>query len=77
MTEISALNQRLALFHTIDLCRQQHIPIVDILDPIGALGESQRGELFSDLGHLTVKGDRMVGRLIADGLTETGELGNW
>lgn len=77
VTEISALNQRLALFHTIDLCRQQDIPVVDILGPVDALGESERAELFSDLGHLTVKGDRMVGELIAKGLQGIGELENW
>ena len=77
VTEISGLNQRLALFYTLELCRQHDIPVVNILDPVEALGESKRAELFTDLGHLTVKGDRMVGELIAKGLTKRGELLNW
>lgn len=68
VTEISALNQRLVVDYTIDLCRQQQIPVVNILDPIERLGEGGRAELFTDLGHLTVKGDRIVGDLIAAGL---------
>lgn len=76
VNEISGLNQRLALFYTIALCRQQNIPVVNILDPVEALGDQKRAELFTDLGHLTVKGDRLVGQLIAKGLTATGELAN-
>jgi len=72
--EISGLNQRLALRYTMELCRQQNIPIADILDPVEALGEPARNELFTDLGHLTVKGDRMVGQLIAKSV---GELVSW
>jgi hypothetical protein len=52
----------------------QNIPIVDILDPVEALGESARYELFTDLGHLTIKGDRLVGQLIAKSL---GEFVSW
>jgi hypothetical protein len=74
VTEISALNQRLALRYTMELCRQQNIPVIDILAPVEALGESARGELFTDLGHLSVKGDRMVGQLIAKSI---GELVSW
>jgi len=74
VTEISGLNQRLAVRYTMELCRQQHIPIADILDPVEALGEPARNELFTDLGHLTVKGDRLVGQLIAKSI---GELVNW
>ena len=64
VNEISALNQRLAVFYTIDLCREHNIPVINILEPIEALGESGRAELFMDLGHLTVKGDQIVGELI-------------
>src|SRR5262245_60046846 len=74
VTEISALNQRLALGYTKELCREQNIPIVDILDPVEALGESGRDELFTDLGHLTVKGDRLVGQLIAKSV---GQVVSW
>jgi hypothetical protein len=74
VTEISGLNQRMALRYTMELCRQQNIPIADILDPVEALGEPARNELFTDLGHLTVKGDRMVGQLIAKSI---GELVSW
>ena len=74
VTEISGLNQRLALRYTMELCRQQNIPIADILDPVEALGEPARNELFTDLGHLTIKGDRLVGQLIAKSL---GEFVSW
>ena len=70
VTEISALNQRLALGYTKELCREQNIPIADILEPVEAMGESGRDELFTDLGHLTVKGDRLVGQLIAKSVSE-------
>jgi hypothetical protein len=66
--EISALNQRLAVFYTIDLCRQHDIPVVNILDRVEALGEAGRADMFMDLGHLTIEGDRVVGELIARGL---------
>ena len=63
--EISALNQRLALFYSLELCRQNDIPVINILDPIEALGEDGCTALFVDLGHLSVKGDQMVGELVA------------
>lgn len=65
VTEISALNQRLAVRYTLGLCQEQGIPAINITEPIDALGEAGRAELFMDLGHLTVKGDRVVGGLIA------------
>ena len=65
VTEISALNQRLAVAYTVDLCRQFHVPVVNILDDVDALGDGGRAEMFMDLGHLTVKGDKVVGELIA------------
>ena len=66
--EISALNQRLALAYTIMLGREVHVPLVDILEPVEALGETGRAEMFLDLGHRTVKGDKLVGELIASRL---------
>lgn len=68
VNEISALNQRLAVFYTIELCLQNDIPFINILEPIEALGEAGRADLFMDLGHLTVRGDRTVGQLIAERL---------
>lgn len=65
VTEISALNQRLAVLYTLELCRQQHIPVINILEAVEALGEDGRASMFTDLGHLSVTGDRIVGRLIA------------
>jgi hypothetical protein len=69
VTEISALNQRLAVARTLELCREADIPAINILDAVEALGDADRAQLFSDLGHLTVKGDRFVGELIARNLT--------
>jgi len=63
--EISALNQRLAVLSTLGLCREQGVPAINIIEPMEALGTAGRAELFMDLGHLTVKGDRVVGGLIA------------
>jgi hypothetical protein len=77
VNEISALNQRLALFRTLELCRELEIPVVNILDAVEALGDPGRAELFTDLGHLTVKGDRLVGELIAKGLAASGVLAQW
>jgi hypothetical protein len=62
--EISALNQRLAVDYSLDLCHELGVPVINILEPIEALGDA-RADLFMDLGHLTVKGDRLVGELIA------------
>jgi hypothetical protein len=75
VTEISALNQRLVVGYTIEQCRAQNIPVINILDRIEALGDAGRAELFTDLGHLTVKGDRTVGRLIAQQLAGMGTFG--
>ena len=63
--EISALNQRLAVIYTLDLCHEHDIRIVNILEPVEALGDAGRAEMFMDLGHLTVKGDRIVSELLA------------
>lgn len=67
--EISALNQRMALFYELDLCREKNVPIINILEPIEALGSAGRAELFMDGIHLTVKGDRVVGALIGKGVS--------
>lgn len=66
--EISALNQRLALFYELELCRVKDVPIVNILEPVEAVGDAGRAELFMDGIHLTVKGDRVVGALIGRGV---------
>ena len=71
VVEISALNQRLTVADTLRLCSESRIPVVNILDPIEALGEGGRAELFMDLGHLTVKGDKVVGELVANRLNHT------
>jgi hypothetical protein len=51
------------------MCREFGIPVINILDEVEALGETGRAEMFMDLGHLTPKGDRIVGELVAKGLT--------
>lgn len=66
--EISMLNQRLALAHERELCRRLGVPVVDAVSPVAALDASARDELFMDLVHLTIKGDRTVGQLIGGGL---------
>jgi hypothetical protein len=64
VTEISALNQRLAVLYSLNLCREHGIPVINILDQVEAQGDAGRAEMFIDLGHLSVKGDRIVGELI-------------
>ena len=64
--EISALNQRLTVAYTVALCRELDVPVINILEAVERLGAAQRAEMFMDLGHLTAKGDRIVGKLIAD-----------
>jgi len=66
--EISALNQRLAVAYTIALCDQLHVRVVDIRGDVESLGDRGRREMFLDLGHRTVKGNAVVGTLIADTL---------
>jgi hypothetical protein len=68
INEISMLNQRLALGYTLELCRENSIPVISLLDDMEALGDAKRGEMFVDLVHLSVKGDRFVGGLIANRL---------
>lgn len=71
VTEISALNQRLAVLYTLELCRERGIPAINILEQVEARGDAGRAEMFIDLGHLSVKGDRIVGELVAAGLTRS------
>ncbi len=68
VTEISALNQRMTLDYELEMCREFNIPVINILGEVEALGDAVRAELFLDLGHLTPKGDRLVGDLVAKGV---------
>jgi hypothetical protein len=63
--EITALNQRLVVFTTIDACRRHQIPVVNILDEVEKLGEAERAALFIDIVHRSVKGNRVVAELLA------------
>ena len=63
--EVSALNQRRAVGYTIELCRELGVPVIDIRQPIEDAGEAERKAMFEDVPHRTVKGDRIVGELIA------------
>lgn len=70
--EISALNQRLAVFRSIEVCRRKDVPIIDLLGEFEALGDAGRKPMFIDLGHLTWQGDAMVGTLIGQKLAALG-----
>jgi hypothetical protein len=72
--EISALNQRLAVFRSLELCPTLNVPVINILDDLEALGEDARKPLFLDLGHLTWQGDRLVGTLVGKKLAALGIL---
>jgi hypothetical protein len=72
--EISCLNQRLAVFRSIELCRRLNVPVVSILDEFEALGDEARRPLFLDMGHLTWQGDRLVGTLVGKKLAALGIL---
>ncbi len=72
--EISSLNQRLAVFRSIELCRRVSVPVISILDEIEALGVDGRKPMFVDLGHLTWQGDKLVGTLVAQKLAALGIL---
>jgi hypothetical protein len=72
--EISSLNQRLAVFRSIELCRRLNVPVIDILEDVEALGGEGRRPLFLDMGHLTWQGDRLVGQLVAKKLAALGVL---
>jgi hypothetical protein len=46
-----------------------------VLPEVDALAADDRARLFSDLGHLTVAGDRAVGQLIAKGVADMNHTG--
>jgi len=66
--EISSLNQRLAVFRSIEVLRKKDVPVINILDEIEALGVEGRKPIFVDLGHLTWQGDEFVGKLVGQKL---------
>jgi hypothetical protein len=66
--EISCLNQRLAVFRSIEALRKKDVPVINILDEIEALGQDGRKPIFVDMGHLTWQGDELVGRLVGQKL---------
>jgi hypothetical protein len=66
--EISFLNQRLAVLYSLDICKENNIPVINILDEIEKLDSVSRSELFYDQVHRTIKGNRAIGRLIGDKL---------
>lgn len=72
--EISALNQRLAVFRSIELFHRVNVPVINILDEVEVLGEDGRKPIFVDLGHLTWQGDHLVGRLVGEKLAALGIL---
>jgi hypothetical protein len=72
--EISSLNQRLAVFRSIELCRRVNVPVISILDEMEALGVDGRKPMFVDLGHLTWQGDHMVGTLVGEKLQALGVI---
>jgi hypothetical protein len=74
LEEISCLNQRLAVFRSVEVCRKKDVPVITILDEIEALGEAGRKPIFVDMGHLTWQGDEFVGTLVARKLTALGLL---
>jgi len=72
--EISSLNQRLAVFRSIERFKTLDIPVINILDEMEALGVDGRKPMFVDLGHLTWQGDHLVGKLVAEKLAALGIL---
>ena len=72
--EISSLNQRLAVFRSIERFKTLDIPVINILDEMEALGADGRKPMFVDLGHLTWQGDHLVGKLVAEKLAALGIL---
>ncbi len=62
--EISALNQRLAVFYTIEFCEKYSILYINILNEVEILGSIERNEMFTDMGHKTFKGNSILGKLI-------------
>jgi len=64
VNEIGPLNQRLAVLRSLDICRQNAIPAIDVLPDVDALAEGDRKSLFLDMVHLTWKGDQVLGQII-------------
>ena len=62
--EIRMLNQRLAVFYSIELCEKYNIPYISLLNEVEKLGDIKRGEMFSDFIHQTYIGDSVLGELI-------------
>jgi hypothetical protein len=63
--EISALNQRLVVGYSLEVCKRYGIPVIDILDDVEQLGDTERNALFLDLVHSTWKLDKILGESIA------------
>lgn len=72
--EISMLNQRLAVFRSIELFRRLNILVINILEEFEALGVDGRKDMFVDMGHLTWQGDHLVGKLVGQKLATLGVL---
>ncbi len=68
--EISALNQRLVVAYSLEVCRQHDIPAINLLDMIEQLGEQELDAYFTDLVHSTWKLDKLIGEEIAARLTK-------
>ena len=67
VNEIGPLNQRLAVLRSLDICRQNAIPVIDVLPDVDALAEGDRKSLFLDMVHLTWKGDQFLGQIQGHG----------
>lgn len=68
--EIRMLNQRLAVFYSIELCEKHNIPYINILNEIESLGDAGRNEMFLDFIHQTHVGDSVLGELIGRSLNK-------
>lgn len=66
--EIGALNQRLGVFYSLEICRQYNIPYINILDQFESLSNHERDIMFIDYGHKSAQGNSLAGKLIADNL---------
>ena len=62
--EIRMLNQRLAVFYSIELCEKYDIPYINILNEVENFGDAKRGKMFSDFIHQNANGDLILGELI-------------
>ncbi len=68
--EIRMLNQRLAVFYSIELCEKHDIPYINILNEIEGLGDAKRDEMFVDFIHQNANGDIVLGELIGRKLND-------